>query len=431
MTRRRRVACVLAGVLASASLAGCGGGSSEAASTPAATGTTTAPDEATPSASGASNVPTPDEVLPVDTCRGDVCSTAELASWTGVPFTPEVPCDDTGTMCQLTMDVLAPTAPGTRPIVLFVAGGPNPLTNQGYVMDAGFPVAVHDAVVMQPVWRQDQDQGGGWPTSFQDIACAVGVARNIGPDYGGDPDRVVLVGHSLGGWASAVVALSPKDITPAEGACNPTTGSLRPDALVTLAGAVDLDEKGPGRRGFLRGFFDGSRAQRPQRWAQSDPFALARNHNQVPVTVVHGTADITVNPAVARAFAKALRDESVDAHLVEVPEADHLLRPRRTHRHRRDRRGRGGHQGNELSEPDHALLRQLDRLTRRSSPSGRLQQHEGRVVAQLTTLELQGAPRISRRNVSSGGVSAAASRSSRSTNRSRPSSPPPDVMGVC
>jgi acetyl esterase/lipase len=199
------------------------------------------------------------------------------------------------------------------------------LTDQGYVMDAGFPVAVRDAVVMQPVWRQDRDQGGGWPTSFQDIACAVGVARAIGPDYGGDPDRVVLVGHSLGGWASAVVALSPAEVTPAPGTCNLTSGSLRPDALVTLAGAVDLTERGPGRQEFLSGFFAGSRAQRPQRWDQSDPFALAtKKQNQIAVTVVHGTGDTTVAPAVARDFAKALRDKGIDTHLVEVPDADHL-----------------------------------------------------------------------------------------------------------
>jgi pimeloyl-ACP methyl ester carboxylesterase len=137
---------------------------------------------------------------------------------------------------------------------------------------------------------------------------------------------VVLVGHSLGGWASAVVALSPTAITPAADNCNPTSGSLRPDALVTLAGAVDLDERGPGRQEFLRGFFDGRRSQRPQRWASSDPLALtkAKRPNQLPVTVVQGTGDTTVDPAVARAFAKALRQHGIDTHLVEVSEADHL-----------------------------------------------------------------------------------------------------------
>ena len=220
-----------------------------------------------------------------------------------MPFTPDVPCDDVGTTCQLTMDVLAPTAAGTRPIVLFVAGGPNPLTNQGYVMDAGFPVAVHDAVVMQPVWRQDRDQGGGWPTSFQDIACAVGVARAVGPDYGGDPGRVVLVGHSLGGWASAVVALSPKDMTPAPAPATPpaahcgrTRWSPSPAPSTSTrrvrAGrgscAASSTAAGPSGRS------DG-RSPTRSRWQRST--------SQVPVTVVHGTGDTTVNPAVARAFA--------------------------------------------------------------------------------------------------------------------------------
>jgi acetyl esterase/lipase len=326
MTRRRRVACLLASLLAGAALAGCGGGSSVPTPSPAATGTTTAAGRPTTGSPGSTDRPSPDEVLPADTCRSDVCSTTELASWTGVPFTPEVPCDDAGTTCRLTMDVLAPTAPGSRPIVLLVAGGPNPLADQGYVMDAGFPVAGHDAVVMNPVWRQDRDQGGGWPTSFQDIACAVGVARAVGPDYGGDPDRVVLVGHSLGGWASAVVALTPTDMTPAVGACNPTSGSLRPDALVTLAGALDLTDLSSGLPEVRHGFFDGSRTDRPRRWAQSDPFALAATtkRNQLPVTVVQGTGDTTVDPATARAFAKALRHHGIDTHLVEVPDADHL-----------------------------------------------------------------------------------------------------------
>ena len=316
---------MLAAALASGCLSGCGGGSTpDATSTRAVTNTTTASATTTPSPTSSGAAPTPDEVLPPDTCRGDVCSTAELASWTEVPFTPDVACDDVGTTCQLTMDVLAPTAPGSRPIVLLVAGGPNPLEDQGYVMGAGFPVAVHDAVVMNPVWRQDRDRGGGWPTSFQDVACAVGVARAVGPEYGGDPGRVVLVGHSLGGWAGAVVALSPRDLTPADGACNPTSGSLRPDALVTLAGAVKLTGQGPQQ--FLRGFFDGSRTDRPQRWAQSDPFALAATtkHNQLPVTVVQGTGDTAVDPTTARAFANALRHHGIDTHLVEVPDADHL-----------------------------------------------------------------------------------------------------------
>ena len=29
-------------------------------------------------------------------------------------------------------------------------------------------------------WREGPDWGGGYPVSFQDVACAIGVARKIG-----------------------------------------------------------------------------------------------------------------------------------------------------------------------------------------------------------------------------------------------------------
>jgi pimeloyl-ACP methyl ester carboxylesterase len=258
---------------------------------------------------------------PVDTCCGDVCSTAELASWTGVPFTPDVPCDDVGTSCQLTMDVLAPTASGTRPIVLFVAGGPSPLTNQGYVMDAGFPVAVHDAVVMQPVWRQDQDQGG-----LADVVPGHRLRRRRGAPSG----RTTAATRTAWSWSVTRSAAGRVRWSPC-----PRKTSHRPKApathqRLTAAGRVGHPRrcrrprrKRPGPAGLPAWFLRRQPGPAPAALGQSDPFALAKTHSQVPVTVVHGTGDITVNPAVARAFAKALRHGGVDTHLVEVPEADH------------------------------------------------------------------------------------------------------------
>jgi pimeloyl-ACP methyl ester carboxylesterase len=120
--------------------------------------------------------------------------------------------------------------------------------------------------------------------------------------------------------------MSPVEVVPAETGCNETSGSLRPDALVTLAGAVDLDEDGPGHQQFLRGFFDGSRQDRPGRWREADPFALATlaEHPDVAITVVHGTGDVTVAPEVSRRFVAALGKNGYRSDLVEVPDADHL-----------------------------------------------------------------------------------------------------------
>ena len=53
-----------------------------------------------------------------------------------------------------------------------------------YVRDG---IAGQGAVVMVAGWREGPDWGGGYPTSFQDVACAIGVARKIGPVYGANP----------------------------------------------------------------------------------------------------------------------------------------------------------------------------------------------------------------------------------------------------
>jgi acetyl esterase/lipase len=267
-------------------------------------------------------------VIEAGTCEGDVCTPQDLGSWTAVPYTPSISCGPARVTCRLTMDILAPIAKGERPIALFIAGGPNAPDQQGYVRDAAFPVAAQDAVAIIAGWRQSSEFGGGWPQSFQDVACAVGVARAIGPAYGGDPKRVVLVGHSLGGWATTVLALSPEAMfAPPDGQCNRTRGSLHPEAVVTLAGAFQVLSSSDLGTGFFADFFGGSRADRPERWRQADPELLASGEGAphgIPMTVVQGTRDATVAPSVARSFASVLREHAFSSRLVMVREVDHL-----------------------------------------------------------------------------------------------------------
>ena len=114
-------------------------------------------------------------------------------------------------------------------------------------------------------WRQAASTAGGYPASFQDVACAIGVARAVAGRYGGNGSDVTLVGHSLGGWAGAVVTLTPQAFTPAAGTCSRTLGPLRPDAFVDLDGAVDepraMEE---GRRTSRRSSAARGRSGRPR-----------------------------------------------------------------------------------------------------------------------------------------------------------------------
>jgi acetyl esterase/lipase len=224
------------------------------------------------------------------------------------------------------MDVYAPATPGPWPLVLLVPGGPQPPGAYTYLDPAAFAIAARGVVAMTVAWRQGPAFGAGYPASFGDVACAIGVARRLAPAYGARPDRLVLAGHSLGGWAGAVLALAPAPVTPAPGECGPTAGSPRPDALVTLSGAVH-EVRRPGERAYLAAFFGGDRARRAAAWRAADPLALAGSPGarpRVPVTVVAGGRDTVVPASVARSFLAALRAAGHPARLVGVPGADHL-----------------------------------------------------------------------------------------------------------
>ena len=246
-----------------------------------------------------------------------------------VPFTPTIDCGG-GASCQLTMDVTMPAQGGQRSLILLVPGGPQPLEEEKalLVSTLGPALAQRGAVVMTIQWRQGPTYGAAFPADLADVACAIGVARSVGPSYGADPSKLTLVGHSLGAWAGAVLVLTQEEYTPADGACARTAGALRPDRFVSVAGALDPKQKDDISIGDQLGVD-------PARLAAADPFALIEQYpaakGPLPITLIHGTADSVVPPEVSRRFRAAANAQGYAVPLVEVPDADHhdvLVSPR-------------------------------------------------------------------------------------------------------
>jgi acetyl esterase/lipase len=245
-------------------------------------------------------------------------ASAEPASPPGA-FTPSISCGSDSS-CQLVMDVQAPAGEGLWPLIMLVPGGPQPLQEQPQLLvEKLAPVlAQQGAVVLTIQWRQGPQHGVAFPDNVADVACAIGVARAVGMSYGADPSKVTLVGHSLGGWAGAVLALTPSEYAPTTGACNATAGALRPDQFISIAGGLNeatvVDDIA---MSSLLGID-------PSEAAAADPFALiARYPPGMPITLIHGTADIDVPPEVSREFRSAAIALGYDVDLVEIAGADH------------------------------------------------------------------------------------------------------------
>lgn len=303
--------------------------------TTAATAAVATPD-ASPSPPPAVSFPppgTPEPCRPGDLRCAPYGALAELA----IPYTPTIDCGG-GTTCRLLLDLYHP-APGGGgsaggdpspvppsggwPLVVAIPGGPAPAGIREGLGTFAARLAAQGAVVAIADVRETPEYGGAYPATFGDVACAIRTARELGVAYGADPSSVTLVGHSLGGWATSVVALSSR-AWPVDGrSCSRSDASPLPDRLVAVGAVTSLAQVG---EGILVPFFGGTREEAPGAWAAGDPVAVAGDATarRIPVSIVLGELDGVSTTATIAPFVDALTRRSRAPAVVVAPGADHV-----------------------------------------------------------------------------------------------------------
>jgi acetyl esterase/lipase len=233
---------------------------------------------------------------------------------TNVPFVRPTGCD--AAACSVLLDIYVPAGTGPFPSVVLVRGGPTGAGGRGYLDAFASELAESGLIVFNADMRDIASKGGGYPEAFDDVACAVRFARTWSFAYGGNGASVTLVGHSRGGFVGSVVALDPNEFT---GDCL-AGGSGRPNAFVGLSGNYNLDD--PRVANDLQVFFGGMPAVTSEARAASNPFNYATG-SQIPVYLIAGTNDTTVNPAAAEALDSYLTDQRWNVNLTLIPGATH------------------------------------------------------------------------------------------------------------
>ena len=188
-----------------------------------------------------------------------------------------------------------------RPVLVFIHGGswrsgdPEPYA---YVARNLAPFGY---VVVLAGYRLGEE--GRFPAMLQDGAAALRwTVENIA-QYGGDPARIAVMGHSAGAYNAAMLALDPQWLA-AEGLASDTI-----DAVVGLAGPYD----------FLPLDSDSTRAAfghvEPLESTQPVTFARA---DAPPMLLMTGDADKTVRPRNTAALARALGERNVSESRIKT-----------------------------------------------------------------------------------------------------------------
>ena len=267
----------------------------------------------TPALSGSGDIGVTDQTTYSGPDRTPPASQSAVYSSRSITFVGGV-----GYTSQESLDIYVPNGPGPHPTVVLIRGGPSGDGGRAYLDSFASGLAYAGLLVFNADYRDSAGDGGGSPAAFRDVACAVRFARANAERYNGDDSLVTLVGHSLGGWVGSVVALDDKEFS---GGCA-ADGSGRPDAFVGLAGNYDLSAGG-GTGRDLNVFFGGPAATTAVARAASDPFAYA-NGSKIPVRLVAGTADGTVNPSATIKLNTMLTARGWNVGLTFVPDATHM-----------------------------------------------------------------------------------------------------------
>lgn len=194
-----------------------------------------------------------------------------------------------------------------KPILVFFHGGS---WAEGSPDEYGFiarAFAPHGFAVVLAGYRLGE--AGRFPAMLEDGASAIAWAHDHAAEFGGDPEKVFLMGHSAGAYNAVMLALDRQWL----GREGLDSGIIK--GVIGLAGPYDFYpfDKPATRRAF--GGWPRPDATQPVRFARGDA---------PPMLLASGSRDDTVRPRNSLALAKALSEAGAPAEAVTFAGMGHV-----------------------------------------------------------------------------------------------------------
>lgn len=210
------------------------------------------------------------------------------------------------------LDVFRPSkAASARPVLLFVHGGGYERGNKHV---AGSPF--YDNVML---WAVEHQMVGvnmtyrlapanPWPAAVEDVGAAVAWTHANIARFGGDPDRIILMGHSAGATHVSSYLAHPEIVG---------KSLVRVAGAILVSGTYDLNPEidVPGQRSYF--------GSDTTLWRDRSPITgLTKTH--VPLLVAHGEMDVPYYINQAEALKVGLCRESRCPTFVSLKGQSHM-----------------------------------------------------------------------------------------------------------
>lgn len=218
-------------------------------------------------------------------------------------------------------ELFLPAGTGPFPVAVLIHGGCWTVQFGGIrqMRDIAGALTAQGIAVWNVEYRCHDEEGGGYPGMYQDVATAVDLLRS---EPAVDLSRIVAVGHSAGGhlaqWAASrhrLPSWSPAWVA----------DPLPLPVVISLGGLADLrNQAAQIRRGCERATAQLAGVRTPQR---PDVFADTSPAEMLPAGIrtvlVHGERDDVSPPAVGADYARRAIAAGDEAEVIVLPGGGH------------------------------------------------------------------------------------------------------------
>jgi acetyl esterase/lipase len=224
---------------------------------------------------------------------------------------------------------LPDTAKGSVPLVIFLHGG---WWKSAYDLEYGGHLCAALKSAGVATWsieyRRVGSTGGGWPTTFQDVARGCDHVATLVKSYALDLNHVIVMGHSAGGHLA--FWLAGRHHVPDASPIHTSTPKVTLRGVIALAGAVDLrltcDLAGSSTfahdKHEVYSLMGGSPAEFPERYRAGNPGDL------LPLGVrqilFQGSEDDQIPPELPGRWAERARQQGDGVDVAMIASADHF-----------------------------------------------------------------------------------------------------------
>lgn len=193
------------------------------------------------------------------------------------------------------------------PILIFVHGGS---WQEGNAADYGFvsrAFAANGFLTFVVNYRKHPQHP--FPSFVQDVATSLKWVHSNAVQYGGDAEKIFLVGHSAGAYDIALAVLDQRYLEEAG------TTEKYIKGIATLAGPFDFLPLDSDITREVFGKISDLESTQPINFVRKDAPSFL---------ILHGTADTTVYPKNAKSLLKHLTDVGASAKLIEYQGVSHV-----------------------------------------------------------------------------------------------------------